>query len=94
MIFPESEYIPDILKLVEDPQWVGTHMHLTLDRPRKEIISKVAKLLEDKALEEGEEFEFIPIEAEGAPQFFTPKREKILSFHNWWNILNLFRHLS
>ena len=63
------------LKLVEDPQWVGTHMQLTLDRPRKEIISIVSKLLEDKALEEGEKFEYIPIETEGAPQFSTPKKE-------------------
>ena len=31
-------------------------------------------LLEDKALEEGEEFEYIPIEAEGALQFSTPKK--------------------
>ena len=74
VIFPDSDYVPDILELVEDPQWVGTHMHLTLDRPRKEIISIVVKHLEDKALEEGEEFECIPIEAEGAPQFSTPKK--------------------
>ena len=53
---------------------MGTHIHLTLDRPKKEIISIVAKLLEEKPLEEGEEFEYIPIEAEGAPQFSTPKK--------------------
>ena len=64
VIFPESGYIPEILKLVEDPQWVGTHMHLTLDRPRKGIISIVTKLLEGQALEEGEEFEYIPVESE------------------------------
>ena len=49
-------------------------MHLTLDRPRKEIISIAAKLIEGKGLEEGEEFEYIPIEAEGAPQFSTPQK--------------------
>ena len=76
VIFPNSEYVPDILKLTEHPQWVGTHMHLTLDRPKREIISIVAKHLEDKALEEGEEFEYIPIEAEGPPQFYTPKKGK------------------
>ena len=79
VIFPDSEYVLDILKLSEDPQWVGTHMHLTLDRPKKEIISIVAKLLEDKALEE---FEYIPIEADGSPQFLSPKRERFLPFHN------------
>ena len=74
MIFPDSEYVPDILKLVEDPQWVGTHMHPTLDRAKKEIISIVSKVLEDKTLEEGEEFEYTPTETEGAPQFSTPKK--------------------
>ena len=43
--FPESGYIPEILKLIEDPQWVGIHMHLTLDRPSKGILSIVTKLL-------------------------------------------------
>ena len=49
-------------------------MHLTLDRPKKEIISIVSKLLEDKALEQGEEFEYIPIETEGTPQFSTLRK--------------------
>ena len=49
-------------------------MHLTLDRPKKEIISIVAKLLEDKSPDEGEEFEHIPIEADESPQFSTPKK--------------------
>ena len=35
VIFPESGYIPEILKLLDDPQWVGRHMHLTLQRPKK-----------------------------------------------------------
>ena len=35
VIFPDSEYVPDILKLIEDPQWVGIHIHLTLDRPQE-----------------------------------------------------------
>ena len=49
-------------------------MNLTLDRPRREIISIIAKLLEDKALEDGEEYEYIPIEADWSPQFSTPKK--------------------
>ena len=78
VIFPESGYIPDILKLGENPQWVGTHMNLALDRPRKGIISIVAQLIDGQTLAEGEEFEYIPIEIEleGAvgPQFSTPKK--------------------
>ena len=30
-------------------------MNLTLDRPRREVIPIIAKLLEDKAVEDGEE---------------------------------------
>ena len=54
-------------------------MHLTLDRPRKGILSIVAKLIEGQTLDEGEEFEYFSIESEteGAvgPQFSTPKKE-------------------
>ena len=74
MIFSDSKYVPDILKLIENSQWVGIHMHLTLDRPKKEIISIIAKLLEEQPLEDGEEYEYIPIEAEGSPPFSTPKK--------------------
>ena len=74
VIFPDSEYVPDILKLIENPQWVGTHMPVTLDRPKKEIISIIAKFLVDKALEDEKQYEYIPIEAEGSPQFSTPKK--------------------
>ena len=68
VIFPESEHIPEVLKLLDDPQWVGRHMHLTLQRPKKEMIPIVAKLLRGQPLEKGEEFELFPIhqELEGA----------------------------
>ena len=31
IIFPDSANVPDILRLADTPQWVGTHMNLTLD---------------------------------------------------------------
>ena len=49
-------------------------MSLTLDRPNMEVIPIVVKLLEDKALEQGEEYEYIPIKAEGSQHFSTPKK--------------------
>ena len=55
-------------------------MNLIVDRPRVEIIPIIAKLLEDKALEEGEEFEFIPIEvlqSRKSAQFSTQKKEEM-----------------
>ena len=59
VVFPEAGYIPEIRKLTKEPQWVGRHMHLTLERPRKGILSIVAKLLGGHTLEEGEEFEYL-----------------------------------
>ena len=56
VIFPESGYIPEILQLIEDPQWVGRHMHLTLERPRKGIFPIVAKLLGVNPLKRGKTF--------------------------------------
>ena len=53
VICPNSESVSDILKLADTPKWVGTHMNLTVDKPRVEIILVITKLLEDKALEEG-----------------------------------------
>ena len=76
VIFSDPEYVPEILKLIDTPQWVGTHINLTLDRPRREIFPIIANILKDKALEDGEEYEFIPIEAEGSPQFSTPQKEE------------------
>ena len=55
-------------------------MNLTVDRPRLEIIPIIAKLLEDKALEERGEYEFIQIEeleAKGSAQFSTPKKGEV-----------------
>ena len=49
-------------------------MNLTLDRPMGEVMPIIAKLLEDKALEDGEEYEYIPMEEEGSPKFSTPKK--------------------
>ena len=76
VIFSDPEYVPEILKLIDTPQWVGTHINLTLDRPRREVIPIIAKLLEDKALEDGEVYEYISINTEGSPQFSTPKKEE------------------
>ena len=77
VIFSNPEYVPEILQLIDTPQWMGTHMNLTLDRPRREVIPIIAKLLEDKALEDGKEYEYISLETEGSPPFSTPKKDEV-----------------
>ena len=78
VVFPEPGYISEILKLLDDPEWAGKHMHLTLQRPKKEILPIVAKLLGGKPSDKGEDFEYFPIEqdlegAEGPPTS-TPRK--------------------
>ena len=75
VIFPEPGYIPEILKLLDDPKWVGKHMHLTLQRPKKEILPIVAKLLGGQPLDKGEDFDYFPVEQdlEGATNFYSQK---------------------
>ena len=80
VVFTDPGYIPEILKLLDDPKWVGKHMHLTLERPRKEILPIVAKLLVGQPLDKGEDFEYFPVEhelegAEGPPTSTSRKGE-------------------
>ena len=91
VIFPNSESVPGILKLADTPKWVGTHVNLTVDRPGVEIIPIIAKPLEDKALEEGEEYKFIPIEefeAKGSAHFLSQRRGRSLLLPCWQNKLS------
>ena len=78
VVFPEPGYIPEILKLLDYPKWVGKHMHLTLQRPRKEILPIVVKLLGGQPLDKGEDFEYFHVEKdlEGAvgPPTSTPRK--------------------
>ena len=67
----------DFFNLMENPSWVGTHMKLGLHKPQCSILQIVNKLLQDKALEEGEEYKYIPIkplDAVGSGTHPTPKR--------------------
>ena len=79
VLFPMTVPIQDIYNLNKNPSWVGVPMQLTIHKPRSIILSIALRLLEDKALEEGEEFEFIPIEAQepkgagGPDTHSTPK---------------------
>ena len=98
VVFPEPGYIPEILKLLDNPKWVGKHMHLTLQRPRKEILPIVAKLLGGQPLDKGEDFEYFPVEQdlEGAEghQLLLPERERTLLFLSWLSTLNLFKQIE
>ena len=80
VLFPSAAPVQDIYSLNDSPSWVGAPMQLAIKKPRSSILPIVTKLLEDKALEEGEEYEYIPIEplgskgAGGLGTHSTPKR--------------------
>ena len=61
VLFSTAAPMQEIARLGEDPSWVGTSMQLGLHKPPSGMLTIVSKLLQDKALEEGEEYEYIPI---------------------------------
>ena len=74
---PHAAPMQDIFNLVEAPSWVGAHMQLGLHKPHANIFPILSKLLQDKALEEGEEYEYIPIkplDSRGSGKHSTSKK--------------------
>ena len=82
VLFSTAAPMQEIYSLSENPSWVGAHMQLVIKKPHPNISPIVMKLLVDKALEEGEEYEYIPIEPldprgdVGAGKHSTPKRRE------------------
>ena len=66
-----------LFNLIENPSWVGTHMKLGLHRPQASLFQILNKLLQDKAPEKGEEYEYTPIkplDPRGSGMHSTPKK--------------------
>ena len=61
VIFPSAALMQDVIDLPEQPSWVGASMQLGLHKPKSGMLTLVSKLLQGKDLEEGEEYECIPI---------------------------------
>ena len=81
VLFPSSAQMEEIFNLNKVPSWVGAPMLLTIRQPPSSAVNIVQKLLEHKPLEEGENYELIPIEpeggrgAEGLQPHSTPKKK-------------------
>ena len=79
VMFPPAAPMQDIFNLIENPSWVGTHMKFGLHKPQASILKIVRKLLQDKAMEEGEEYEYItikPFDPRGSGMHLTPKKRE------------------
>ena len=61
VLFPPTAPMQEIARLAEDLSRLGTTMQLGLHKPPSGMLTIVSKLLQDKALGEGEEYEYISI---------------------------------
>ena len=52
----------DVLKLAGTKEWMGTHIKKDMRKTRAELVVIIGKLFEEKTLEKGEEYEYIPID--------------------------------
>ena len=73
VLFAQTAPMSEIYGLNKEPSCVGTPMLLSVRQPPASIYNIVNKLLENKPLEEGEEYEFIPIE---------PEEKRVLKAHS------------
>ena len=75
VLFPPATPMQDIIDLPENPTWVGASMQLGIYRPKSAMLTIVNKLLHDKELEEGEDYEYIPIPPLDPEDHSTPKKK-------------------
>ena len=75
VLFPPATPMQDAIDLPENPTWVGASMHLGLHKPKSAMLTIVSKLLQDKELEEGEDYEYIPIPPLDPEDHSTPKKK-------------------
>ena len=62
VLFPPATSMQEIVKLTNDPSWVGTSMQLGLHKPSASMLAIANRLLQGKDLEGDGEYEYIPIQ--------------------------------
>ena len=82
VLFQSDKHIIEVFKLLGTIEWMGTDLEIDLRRPREELVVIIRKPLDDTALEEGEEYEYIPIDpienVETHSSFYSGGREMYL----------------
>ena len=95
VIFSDPEYVPEILKLIDTPQWMGTHMNVTLDKPWGENNPYYCQASREQSFRRwGRIWIVSPWKQMGLHNFLPQRRERNLQFLNWQKILRLLRLLS
>ena len=75
MLFPPATPMQDIIDLPKNPTWVGASMQLGIHKPKSAMLTRISKLIQDKELEEGEDYEYIPIPPLDPEDHSTPKKK-------------------
>ena len=75
VLFPPAAPMQDVISLPENPTWVGASMQLGLHKPKSGMLTVVSQLIQGKELEEGEEYEYIPIPSLDPEDHSTPKKK-------------------
>ena len=75
VLFPPATPMQDVIDLPENPTWVGASMQLGLHKPKSAMLTIVSKLIQGKELEEGEEYDYIPIPPLDPEDHSTPKKK-------------------
>ena len=75
VLFPPATPMQDIIGLPENPTWVGVSMQLGIYKPKSAMLTIVNKLTQGQELEEGEEYEYIPIPPLDPDNHSTPKKK-------------------
>ena len=75
VLFPPAAPMQDVIGLPENPTWVGVSMQLGIHKPKSAMLTIVSKLIQGKELEEGEEYDYIPIPPLDPEDHLTPKKK-------------------
>ena len=75
VLFPPATPMQDIIDLSDNPSWVGASVQLDIYKPKSAMLTIVNNLLQDKELEEGEDYEYIPIPPLDPEDHSTPKKK-------------------
>ena len=78
VLFPPATPMQEIVKLTENPSWVGTSMQLGLHKPSSSMLYIASRLLQGKDLEEDEDYEYVSIQPldPGVPEDHSPPQKK------------------
>ena len=75
VLFPPAAPMQDVISLLENYTWVGPSMQLSLHKSKSCMLTIVSQLIQGKELEEGEEYEYIPIPPLDPEDHSTPKKK-------------------